>query len=570
MNDDANIRLIDQLRAKPAESEWFEFKRSKCSSEQIGQYLSALANSACYLYEPYGYLIFGIDDETHEVANTDYEPLNEKGAGNQDLLIWLQANLEPRIGFRQYAVDHPDGRVYVFRIPGASSQPVRFMGQSYIRVGSSKTKLSRYPEIERAIWERKRNWSAEISERATMDDLDPAAIEKAREEFKHKHPHQIAEVDEWDDITFLNKAQVLQQGAVTNTALLLLGRPESSSLLTPMVAEIIWVLKNKHNREQDYRHFTPPFILAGDGLLECIRNLTIRHYPGGTVFPRESNQYDPVVIREALHNCIAHQDYLRQGRVNVVEFPDRILFQNLGSFLPGDVETVIGQDAPQSVYRNRFLARAMVELNLIDTQGGGIKRMFSIQRERAFPLPQYDLSKPDQVTVSIAGTILNEHYTRLLMARQDIDLDRVMLLDKIQRKQPVTNDEYRLLASDGLVGGDEAQPIILDPQVFSAGETGVTVGDSVKVSAVRHERGDQHYLERIIALIEDHASADREEINTTIMPMLPESLTDKQKQGKVRNLIQKLRVTGRIINRGSRAQPRWELVDDAEPPQKNE
>ena len=122
-------------------------------------------------------------------------------------------------------------------------------------------------------------------------------------------------------------------------------------------------------------------------------------------------QYDRWVVREALHNCIAHQDYGLHGRIVVVEFPDRVLLTNVGDFLPGDVETVIRQDAAQPIYRNPFLAHAMVELNQIDTQGGGIKRMFDTQRQRSFPLPDYDLAEPDRVSVTISGRIVDEQYT---------------------------------------------------------------------------------------------------------------------------------------------------------------
>ena len=183
---------------------------------------------------------------------------------------------------------------------------------------------------------------------------------------------------------------------MTNAALLLLGRPESATLLSPAVAKISWILKDASNRELDYEHFGPPFLLVGDRLLKRIRNLIVRALPSGTLFPQEITQYDPWVIREALHNAIAHQDYRRHGRIIVVEFPDRVLVTNVGDFLPGDVETVIRQDAPQDLYRNPFLADAMVELNLIDTQGGGIKRMFETQRRRLFPLPDYDLCEPDR------------------------------------------------------------------------------------------------------------------------------------------------------------------------------
>ena len=137
----------------------------------------------------------------------------------------------------------------------------------------------------------------------------------------------------------------------------------------------------------------------------------------------------------------------------MVEFPDRVLLTNVGDFLPGDVETVIRQDAPQAIYRNPFLADAMVELNLIDTQGGGIKRMFETQRRRSFPLPDYDLTEPEQVAVSITGRILDERYTRLLMERTDLDLGQVMLLDRVQKGQRIGRDEHRRLKAAGLVEG---------------------------------------------------------------------------------------------------------------------
>ena len=104
-------------------------------------------------------------------------------------------------------------------------------------------------------------------------------------------------------------------------------------------------------------------------------------------------KYEPWVIREVLNNCIAHQDYELRGRISVVENPDDLIFTNLGSFIPESVEKVIEQDAPPERYRNPFLANAMVNLKMIDTLGGGIKKMFLLQRQRYFPMPDYDLAR---------------------------------------------------------------------------------------------------------------------------------------------------------------------------------
>jgi len=553
VSERVRIALIDRLRALPTETEWFELKRNRYEPQQLGEYLSALANAACLSGQPRGYLVFGIDDAAHEVVGTDFDPYATKAKGNQDLLPWLAAGLRPNTGFEPHVVAHPDGRVVLFEIGPANGEPVGFYGTPYIRVGTSKTELGKHPEKARALWTRGSDWSAEVCAAASPADLDPDAVAKAREQFVVKHPGQAATVTGWDDTTFLNKGRVLKQGAVTNAALLLLGRPESATLLSPAVAKISWILKDASNRELDYEHFGPPFLLAGDRLLKRIRNLIVRALPSGTLFPQEIAQYDPWVIREALHNAVAHQDYRRHGRITVVEFPDRVLVTNVGDFLPGDVETVIRQDAPQALYRNPFLADAMVELNLIDTQGGGIKRMFETQRRRWFPLPDYDLSAPGQVAVSLSGRILDERYTRLLMERTDLDLGQVMLLDRVQKGQRIDRDEHRLLKSSGLVEGRYPNVIVASAVARAAGE------------ADRHirERGfdKRYYLDLILALVREHQPVDRKDVDQLLLTKLPDRLSQEQKLRKVHNLLQELRRSGLIDNRGSRSKPQWAAVE---------
>ena len=552
MTNRDGIARIDRLRALPAETEWFEFKRNRFEPQVLGEYLSALANAACLANQPRGYLVFGVDDATHDVVATRFDPYTAKGKGNQDLMPWLATGLRPNVGFEVHLVDHPDGRVVLFEIGPAAGEPVAFYGTAWVRVGSSKTELRHHPEKARALWTRGSDWSAEVCESASLADLDPEAVAKAREQFVVKHPGQAPAVDAWDDAAFLNKARVLRQGAITNTALLLIGRAESAALLSPAVAKISWILKDAGNRELDYEHFGPPFLLAGDRLMRRVRNLIVRALPSGTLFPQEITQYDPWVLREALHNAIAHQDYRRHGRVVVVEFPDRVLLTNVGDFLPGDVETVIRQDAPQVLYRNPFLADAMVELNLIDTQGGGIKRMFETQRRRSFPLPDYDLSDPSKVAVQVAGRILDERYTLLLMERTDLDLGQVMLLDRVQKRQSIGRDDHRRLKSAGLVEGRYPSLIVAGAVARAAGEAGRHIRD----------RGldKRYYLDLILALVREHQPVNRRDVNHLLLPKLPDRLTPEQKIRKIHNLLQELRRSGKIDNRGSRSKPRWVTV----------
>ena len=389
MNTQELTALLDRLRAEPHEGEWLEFKANRFEPHALGEYLSALANSACLLGKPRAYLVFGIEDGTHAVVGTTFDPAAEtvkdrEGRGNQLLPLWLSLHLQPNTGYEIHPFDYQGRRVLLFEIHPAYDRPVEFDGTAYICDGSSKTELRKYPQKARQIWNRRVDWSAEVCERATLDDLDPDAIAKARLEYKTKFPAKSFDVDGWDTLVFLNKTKLAIRGGLTHAALLLLGREESSPLLAPAVARMSWILKNDRNEELGYEHFGPPFLLNVDRVLARIRNLTVRELPDGTLFPVEISQYDPWVIREALHNCIAHQDYGLRGRINIVETPDALILSNVGSFLPGNVEAVIQQDAPLEVYRNALLAEVMVNLNMIDTQGGGIKRMFIKQRNRSF------------------------------------------------------------------------------------------------------------------------------------------------------------------------------------------
>jgi len=546
--------LLDRLRAEPRETEWLEFKASCYDPQALGEYLSALANAACLNGKTKGYLAFGIQDKTHDVIGTTFNPDVEKGKGNQDLRLWLSLGLRPNVGFEVYPFIYHGRPVVLFDINAAFDRPVAFYGTAYIRVGSSKTLLSKHPDKERRIWQRRMDWSAQICERASLDDLDPDALSKARQEYVAKYPGKDADVAAWDDLAFLNKVRLTIQGGITNTAILLLGRSESSALITPAVARISWILKDDRNQERDYEHFDPPFLLNVDRVLKKIRNLTFRALPSGTLFPIEMAQYDPWIIREALHNCIAHQDYSLHGRINVVETPDFLLLTNAGSFLPGDVERVIRQDAPLEIYRNPFLAEAMVHLNMIDTQGGGIKRMFLTQVKRFFPMPDFDLADPERVAVRIQGSILDERYSRLLMERSDLDLQTVILLDKVQKRIRISKEEHKRLRSMKLVEGRY-------PNLFVASKIAAATGN--KAQHIREKGFDKkYYQDMILELIRRHGPVSRKDIDNLLMNKLPEILTEQQKKARIHNLLYELAgPLGLIRNKGSRTRSAWVYKD---------
>lgn len=205
---------------------------------------------------------------------------------------------------------------------------------------------------------------------------------------------------------------------------------------------------------QDYEHFGIPFLLTVDKVLAKIRNMTMRELPGGTLFPDTMKQYDDYTIREVLHNAIAHQDYTMQQRIVFVESPGRLYYGNGGTFIPGTIEKALEHKGPQLHYRNECLCKGMVHFNMIDTVGRGIKKIYTEQRNRFFPMPDYDIDNENRtVGVTIYGQMLDEKYSALLKRENNLSLKECIWLDAVQKHRPITKATVEHLKKRKLIEG---------------------------------------------------------------------------------------------------------------------
>lgn len=511
--------------------------------------LSALCNESNLKSQKCGWLILGVSDDRRIVGTVFRSHAGNLEQLKSDVAQHTTSNLT-FIEIHELILQ--EGRVLMFQIPPApAGLPVAWKGHWWARDGESLVPLNIH-ELEQIRNQTPSfDWSQQICKEATVEHLDPEAISKAREEFAKKNPALADEVHNWSDETFLNKSKVALNGKITNTAIMLLGKPEAVHFLSPSVVQLTWALKDEGGNDQDYEHFGPPLLLNVERLFRRIRNLRYRYLPDGTLFPIEVTKYEPWVIREALHNCIAHQDYRLQGRISVVEKPDELTFANVGSFLPGTVDAVIQRDSPPDIYRNPFLAWAMVNLNMIDTIGSGIKKMFLTQKERFFPLPDFDLTRPDRVVVKIQGKVLDQKYTRLLIEHADLDLATAILLDRVQKRLEVTKEQHRILKMRGFVEGRYPN-LFLSSKIASAAEERVKY---IKYRAF----DDNYYQDMILEFIRKSGSATRSEIDDLIKGKLSDILSDRQKTAKISNLLTKMRKSGLLRNIGSRRVSKWVL-----------
>lgn len=555
-----NEQQLRELMALPAETEWLEFKEAKQSErfDEVGKYFSALSNEANMAKQPCGWLILGITDKRpRQICGSNY-CLQAPGLDRVKRDISQHTNHKLTFAaIHELTVDSK--RVLAFEIPPAPpGVPTTWRQAPYGRIHESIGYLA-LNKINAILRQASNNdWSAQVCEEGRLDDLDSNAIAVARDKYKSKYPHLAAEVDASDDLTFLNKAKVTLGGKITRAAILLLGTPESTSHLGPAVAKMSWLLRDERGNTKDYEHFEPPFLLTAERLFSKIRNLTYRYLPPGTLFPTEVTQYEPWVIREALHNCIAHQDYTTGSQIAVIEEADALLFTNPGDFIPGSVDEVLRHNAPAEFYRNRFLADAMVHLDMIDTIGSGIRKMFTLQQQRFFPLPDYNFEQPNRVEVHLHGRILDEKYTHALIVRTDLDLFDVVALDKVQKGKPLSDEEFKSLKRQKLVEGRRPNLRVCEDVAL----TTETVVDYLKRRGI-----DKDYCRRmVVELLQKQDRATRSEFEELLLSKLSEGLDDGQKRNFVKNLLQGMRRDGLIQpvegKRGSGAS--WELSN---PPQ---
>ena len=289
---------------------------------------------------------------------------------------------------------------------------------------------------------------------------------------------------------------------------------------------------------KDYAHFGCPLILAVTEVASKIRNLKYRYIVDGSLFPQEVDQYDKYLIREALHNCIAHQDYTKGGKVNVIEKEDGFLiFSNQGDFIPKSVEHVVTADAPEERYRNKCLANAMVSYGMIDTVGSGIKRMFLIQKDKFFPLPDYDTSD-HKVVVTIAGKVLDLNYARKLVMIPDLSLHDIILLDKVAKRKILTVDEAAYLKKHNWIEGRR-------PNYHISSEIALVIGDQDKY--IKQRGIDNNYCKKIIIeYLERFKEGERQDFERILLAKLPDVLSKDQKKTKIKNNLQSLRKEGKI------------------------
>jgi ATP-dependent DNA helicase RecG len=540
--DKMNTELLEILRGliKNWEGEAVEFKQASNNYrlDEIGRYFSAISNEANLKGLQYGWLIFGVENKNREIVGSDYR--NTRGL--ETLKHEIAQDTTGNLSFIDVFEVHDDEnrRVIMFKIPAAVvAMPTAWKNHWYGREGESLGALS-VEELDRIRGQARRDWSKQLVEGSSVEHLSAGAIRIARENYKAKQnsKHISKEIDGMSDADFLTKLKLVIGGKLTNAAMVLLGNSDYDYLMdTP--PRIMWRLYGSDNAVKGYKEFTIPFISVVDEVYANVRNLTYRYMPNqATLFTTETKQYDSSLLRELLNNSIAHSQYSVGMRIYLDEYEDQIIISNAGSFLPGDIEAVLKPSYTAPYYRNQLLADIMTKFNMIDTVQMGIQKVFRIQKERYFPMPDYDLSAPQKVAVKVYGKVIDENYSRVLFDHPEFDLETVFLIDKVQKRVPLSKEQLRRLRALGVVEGKA-------PYVYVSAHVAEIIDE--KAQYIKNKGfDDDFYKQMIIEYLTQFESGKKKDFMGLLLSKLPDALSDKQKEYKVRNLLKALKGDGVI------------------------
>jgi len=392
---DARLRaLIGDLLGLSAETPWVEFKRNNADPAMIGKLISALANGARLADQPFGYVLWGVEDGDHAVTGTAFDPANQK-VGAELLDFWLAKRLQPSAPFTFTTVEHDGARLVLLAAPAAATSPVEFDRTAYLRIGSATPRLSDHPERQRALWAKLQPyaWETGVAQQfVTGDDvlrlLDYTAyFDLTRQPLPDNRDGIFARLE----AERLIKRDVGGRWNVTNLGAILFAKRLSD--FAPSIARkaVRFVAYGGANRAATVTHRQDGqrgYASGFEGLVTYIDGLLPRNELIGKAFREEQPLYPEIALRELIANALIHQDMTITGAGPLIEmFGDRLEITNPGQPLIPPHRFL---DAPPRS-RNEMLASLMRRMGLCEEQGTGIDKVIVSVELHQSPPPDFRL-----------------------------------------------------------------------------------------------------------------------------------------------------------------------------------
>jgi len=391
-NPEYLISLVNELRKLPKETEWVEFKVNRAEPEEIGEYISALSNAAVLAGKAFGYIVWGIQNETHEIVGTEFSPLTTK-IGNEELENWLLRLINPKIHFRFFEFEADGHRLVLLEITRAFRHPVQFENEEFIRIGSYKRKLKDFREKERELWRifdqipfENMVAAEEVASEDVLKLLDYPSyfdllklpLPESRDGILH-----FLRADELICRTETGRWNIMNLGAILFAKKL----GEFRSLRRKAVRVIAYKDNSRVEsiREQEG---TKGYATGFEGLIGYINALLPSNEVIGQALRKTVPMYPELAVRELVANALLHQDFFVTGSGPMIEiFSDRMEISNPGIPL---VQTDRFLDTlPRS--RNEALASFMRRIGVCEERGSGVDKVVFQTEYFQLPAPAFEV-----------------------------------------------------------------------------------------------------------------------------------------------------------------------------------
>ena len=381
--------IVKDIQASPTECEWVEIKHNNEDPQSIGEYVSALANGAAYMGQSRGYMAWGLDNDTHQIIGTKFNPKTKK-MGNEELENWIAHGLSPRIDFSFQEVSFPEGRVVILLVDSAGNTPVKFRGEAWIRVGTYKKKLADFPERERKIWQ---NTSHSCFE--TKLAKTGASADEVLELLDYSKLFSLLHIPFPDSRSAIldklveEKLIIRRQSCfdITNLGAILFATDlKKFEMLSRKAVRVIFYKGNDRINAIKEQVGGKGYAVGFENLVDYISaNLPVNEEIGKAL-RREIPMYPPVAIREFVANALIHQDFSIGGSSPMIEiFANRMEITNPGKPLI-DVFRFIDHTP---ISRNEQLASLMRRMNICEERGSGIDRALAQCEIAQLPAPDF-------------------------------------------------------------------------------------------------------------------------------------------------------------------------------------
>ncbi len=395
--------LVRELRALPYETEWVEFKVNNAEPQAIGEYISALANTAALVGKAFAYLVWGVHNEDHALLGTRFDPQAVR-VGNEELESWLLRLLEPKIDFRFFHVVVEGRTVVLLEIQRAARQPVAFQGKEYIRVGSYKKKLKDFPEKERTLWrifDRTPFEEVIAAERTPVEDvlrlLDyPTYFELLEQPLPADHSAVLSALAE-DRLIRRNEAGGWD---ITNLGAILFARRLTDfRTLSRKAVRVVQYSGTSRVKTLKEQVGTKGYACSFEELIAYINGVLPANEVIGKALRKSVPMYPELAVRELVANALIHQDFFVTGAGPMVEiFDNRVEITNPGRPL---VDTRRFVDTPPRS-RNEALASLMRRFRICEERGSGIDKVISQIELFQLPAPSFEAPMESTQVVLLA------------------------------------------------------------------------------------------------------------------------------------------------------------------------